>query len=734
MKLNHVLFILLITLFLISIGHAGVGDWTSFTSQNDIRDLMLVGDYIWCATNGGVFSYQISTGTYNQFNNTNGLTSVNAQTIEIDRNGNIWVGFIDGWINYYELQSASWQQIQDYQGHQIHDLKAVGDSLLVALDIGISLYDLRRSEVKETYKHLGWQFQSEIPVNQITVVGKNIWATTGSGLAHSSFELANLMAPESWTNYTTRQGLPGNEVWSVVSHQDSMYVSSSSGVAVLRNQEWIAINRELKNIDVKKLISRNEQLYAVSPEYVSQWKSAEQRWFDIAPKFPFMTCFAVDQNDDLWAGRKKSSDGVGFGHFSLSQQRWEIFIPPGPPSNEFNDLVVDQDGILWCASANDGIFKYDGTSWQQFTTADGLKSNRFQSAAVDSRNRKWFGSIGGGLVMIDTDESIKVFYNEILKGSIGSPNFVVVLDAKADRYDNIWVLNSYAANQNVVAVYTPQLEWYFFSVPEGILTDVVRSFDFDQLDRVWIATQKGVSVIDYANSLADKSDDKIVNNNLTTADGLESDDVKDIAVDYDEIVWIATAGGLNYWDPKTPDKIYIQYGLLSEAINKIAVDIRNNKWFGTTAGVSVLAADGYSFTHYSTDNSSLVSENVTSFGFDTETGKVYIGTTYGLSVLETPYARPRQDLSQLKAGPNPFFIGQGNEFAISELSDNVSIKVISENGMLVRHIPRDEILGAYTTWDGTNDNGEYVASGIYIYVVYNEETGLNRAGKVAVIR
>ena len=88
----------------------------------------------------------------------------------------------------------------------------------------------------------------------------------------------------------------------------------------------------------------------------------------------------------------------------------------------------------------------------------------------------------------------------------------------------------------------------------------------------------------------------------------------------------------------------------------------------------------------------------------------------------------------MKAGPNPFVVGNGNDFSISELSDDVAIKFMTENGMVVRHISKDEILGAFTTWDGRNDNGDYVANGIYIYVIYNEETGLNRVGKVAVIR
>jgi len=168
------IFIIIIILFfyLSAIVFAGVGDWTTFTNQGDIRDLIVDGDNIWCATNGGVFSYEISSGIFSQYNNTNGLTAVDAQTIQKDKYGNIWVGFSDGSLNYFSPQTNSWQSVLDYDGHNIFDLNTIGDSLLVAIDIGISLYDIKREEVKETYKNLGWQLPVEIPVKNILITGK----------------------------------------------------------------------------------------------------------------------------------------------------------------------------------------------------------------------------------------------------------------------------------------------------------------------------------------------------------------------------------------------------------------------------------------------------------------------------------------------------------------------------------------------------------------------------------
>lgn len=725
-----------IVLFLLSFRvtmFAGVGDWTTFISQTDVRDLILVDDHVWCATNGGVFSYEISTGNFQQFHNTNGLTSLDARTIEVDRLGNVWVGFGDGWINYFSADQKAWNIIQDYVGRKINDLEAVGDSMLIALDIGISLYDVQRKEVKETYKRLGWQLTGEIAVRDILIVEREIWAATGSGIARSSFDLANLMAPESWSNYTTLQGLPSNMINTLAFHNGTFYAGTESGVAIMQGQNWSVMNSELPNLEIVKLLSNNNTLYAVTVGYVSRWSADENRWRNVAPFLRPLTCLAVADNGDLWAGRQKSGDGKGFARFSMADTTWDVLLPPGPPGNIINGLAIDHDGVLWCTSSIDGIFRFDGETWRQFTVADGLVNNAFDMVTVDSQNRKWCGGIGSGMVMIDDNDNLTVFHNESLSSS-EDPNWVVVSDVKEDRYNNIWALNSFAANNNVVAVYSPQNQWYFFALQEGILSNVLSSIDFDRFDRAWVGTQRGVSVIDYNNTLANKTDDTIAGNNLTTADGLENNDVKDLAIDQDDIVWIATEGGVNYWNPAAPGKVNYQYGLLSNSVRAVEVDIRNNKWFGTDAGVSILGSDGYTWTHYSTDNSPLVNDNVTSFGFDVATGKVYIGTSNGLSVLETPYSRPLENLNQVKVGPNPFFPGPGKAFAFLDLADDVSIKIMTENGMIVRQIDNENILGAVASWDGKNSSDEYVANGIYLYVIYNEDTGQNRIGKIAVIR
>ena len=70
------------------------------------------------------------------------------------------------------------------------------------------------------------------------------------------------------------------------------------------------------------------------------------------------------------------------------------------------------------------------------------------------------------------------------------------------------------------------------------------------------------------------------------------------------VMWIGTDKGANFW---FANRVGRQFGLISDFVNVIGIDARNNKWFGTANGVSVLANDGVSWTHFTIGNSPLVS-------------------------------------------------------------------------------------------------------------------------------
>jgi len=643
---------------------ADIGDWTTITNKCDIRDIGIFENKIWCATNGGILNYFIPDSTYEEFTNTNGLASIDVTTLEIDGYGNIWFGMNDGHINVYWADSQSWETIDDiveYEDHVINDITSLDDSLYVALDIGISLfhriYENKQREVKETYKNLGKGFQVEIPVTCIYLNGRDIWAGTDYGLAKSNLNISNMQAPESWLNYTTsNSNLLSNTIHSISSLGDDVFVATDVGIAKFNGNNWVTINNGLGSLNATTLSEKDGVLYAGTNDGVYQLNGNE--WSKIGETIRFISSLVVTENGDLWAGRSKISESKGFSHYSQIEAKWNHLIPPGPGGNNFKGMTIDHDGVLWCCSATDGIFRFDGSTWKNINRNDysSFVNNIFWAVKVDQSNRKWFAGWGTGVVSIDDNDSL-TFYND-------SESYKAANNVAIDGNNNIWFTIYSPLDEKVVSAVSPDGEWEHFSKADGILinnANELYGIGVDHSNRIWVGTVSGVTVIDYNNTLHDRTDDQIggPNGTLTTSDGLVHNDVRSIVEDYDNTMWLGTNQGLNYW----AGEVYDKGGVIHDNIQTIAVDIRNNKWFGTVAGLSVLAADNYEWTHYTTENSPLVNSNVTCFAFDDSLGKAYIGTTNGLSCFNTSLvAKPRDNFNQIVAGPNPFILQENTTF------------------------------------------------------------------------
>ncbi len=739
---NSRLFLYLLGILFSSTVYSGIGDWTTYTNKADIRDIGIYKSNIWCATNGGAFKYNINDSTYEDFTNTNALSSNDVNAVAVDSMGNVWFGMSNGYINSYRNETKQWKVIDDIveqKEHVIHDFALKGDSLFVGIDIGISLYHHLysddSSEVKETYKNLGVGFNVEVPVKSVFLHHRDIWAGTDFGVSKSNLDIPNLQAPNSWTYYTSsNSNLLSNTVRSISAKDSIVYVATDKGICKFENNDWVTVNNGLSNDsrrDVYALISRDGKLYAGTK--VGVYVLESDTWVQLGDFVTNITSIDINEDGNVWVGRSKTTSSRGFAQYDQAESKWYHYIPNGPAGNSFKGLAVDHNGVLWCCSPTDGIFSFDGLTWTHYSKErSGLSNNNIWNVAVDNYNQKWFVSWGGGAIKIADDDNISVYRSDVLSGIDIDPSYVPVTNLAIDKDNNVWFIIYGAADGNIVAVTTPEGQWQYFSTNDGILTNndkELYGIGIDQYNRAWIGSRNGVTVIDHNNTVLDKSDDDY-SGTLTTTDGLISNDVRSIAKDYEGIMWLGTNMGLNYWQA---GNVYAKSGVIHDNIQTIAVDVRNNKWFGTIAGLSILAPDNFTWIHYTVENSPLVSSSVTAFAFDENTGRVYIATTNGLSCLETPYAKPQLNLDNVKAGPNPFIIRSGNGFALYKLADGVSINFFTPDGIMVREVPKEMIQGYYE-WDGRTDDGTFVSSGVYIYIIHNSETGLSEVGKVAVIR
>lgn len=718
--------------------------WQTYTNMYDIRDIAIHQENIWCATNGGIFKYNTNDSTFELFTNIDGLSELDVRSIEVDSDGDIWIGTYNGVINLLHPDSREMELIDDYRRHVIYDIKTINqDSLLIAFDNGIGLYVKGAREVRENYYKLGenTRFEAKIHVNRLFVNQDTIWAATDVGIAMTSLDKLNLNDPASWTNYTVQNGLPGSLVKDIIVTQNVVYAITDQGIAKRVNSTWIPINNGIppKIIsEIHSFFENSDTLYVAADYGVYRYDATQDWWFHPYPDLGYANVLVCDANG-IWVGRNARDNLGGIAYIPFSGTEWKEVYPPGPASNRINDVAVDQQGRWWCATTDAGLVAYDGDNWERYGLKQGFPSNWYNTVVVDHSNQVWAGSAGGGLTMIDTDGNAHFYQSEYLAGS-SSPNYIIINDLEVDKKNNVWLINRLASNFNILSVVTPEFDWYHFSKME---TNAVSTLEIDDSGRVWVASDRnGLFVLDYGMTLPDPSDDNF-NQGYNKAEGLWSNFVTAIRQDGEGTMWIGTEEGLNYWyaigGETRLDSFY--YNIISNNIKSIEVDAQNNVWVGTTGGISLIpVADRFRPENYTTFNSPLVSDIITSLTYDPKTGNLFIATPAGLSVLETGFkAAKGDDYSQIQIYPNPFKTGDpAEQLFISNLAQgSKSVKIFTHNGILVKDIPLDDAsqggFGGQAIWNGQNSNNEFVASGIYVILVYTED-GKKHLSKVAVIR
>ncbi|MFQ5602032.1 MAG: two-component regulator propeller domain-containing protein [bacterium] len=716
-------------------------EWQSFTSVGVIQDIDVKNGVVWSGSNGGALQMDISRGEFTKFTNTEGLSGNEIVAVEIDDQATVWFALADGVLNRYFPETDSWHVINEYPNEVITDLVSVGDSLYVGLDTGVSLFIISKNEVKETYLNFGFsrgKIVEKVRANSVFISSRDIWVATDRGLAQASLSKTNLQAPDNWTKHTTQNGLLTNIVHEVVVRDTIPFAATNVGVMQFVEGRWQKVgtlNANVLSIDVAQPNSLFSQATIVILTSTGVfYLDASGQWLRLGASLNDISAFKADDLGNVWIGRKDK--GLAKINFEFNPPDWQLFETNSPASNNFKGLALDAKNRLWCASQGGGIHMWDGQNWRNWSRNDDLKSDDQRTVLVDSSGRIWFGSWGGGITIFeeasDNFTISKIDTTDGILAGSDTPAFVLITNLIADRHGNIWIVNRQANNARVLAVNTPDNRYqYFSSTFQEIGTPFIMTMEIDNADRVWIGTEdRGIKVIDYGSTLFDKNDDDY-SQGLNTSEGLFSNKITALKEDRDGVMWIGSEEGVNKW---FQGMVRNEFGLINDFVNTIGVDARNNKWFGTANGVSVLSNDGVSWTHYTTGNSPLVSGNVLSFAFNFESGEVWIGTSNGLSRLKTPFTASKQNLSLLSGYPNPFVIDRTNKvFTITNLAENTKVVIYNATGSIVKTFKPEEIPGARVEWDGKNEKNQFVASGIYVYLAFTD-TGVSAAGKVAVIR
>lgn len=758
----------------------GLHDWQVITYMNDVTGLTAVSNEVWVGTTGGVYRFDPSANTVDRFTNLDGLASLKISAVVPDmKYGRILAGSTDGIIHVCPVSGDTWQPYYELQGQRIAGLFCLDDTLWAATDNGVGVFLMNENSLEFR------DFFANLPVNPqsgaaVSVFKNRIYFATASGLlsAPSDFIRHNLKIAEAWRLLSVSDGLPSDDVRALTASPDSLYIGTTGGPA------WLDGSFDLHPVEgwtagaVYTIARSPSAVYFANDRSV--YRKSGSTWIFQTTLSGFITVMSVDDGNSVWYGIREGG---------LQKDSWEKPLRiEGPGSNHVGYLIRDSRGRLWMASGkikltfDRGFYRFENGRWTNYYfTSSWYRKNSTDVVYEDMFGNIWIGTWGGGITMMRPDDTFDFYHAWPEEGSLivsdingddtlhfqglpedrlgcfvganvtGSETYTVITQFAEDHNQNFWVANYLARVPQYLAAIADRSEsglsdcadWTYYGSNIGLkpsesqITAMLFE-DFGEFERIWLGTF-GQGVIRYENPPTNNSF------TLSTSDNLFSNTILCMARDLDGIIWIGTDAGLNSYQPDASGTSRLVYkhvgetGPIENKINQIFVDDKNNKWFATDGGLSVLIADrspwdASAWVHYTPQNSGLPDKTVNSVFVDSRTGAAYIGTESGLAIFKGAFSGYKTDMNELVTGPNPFIIDGSTSFIIKNLAFNSRVKIFNLKGELIRELTtgKGEVQGSRAVWDGKDSRQNAVASGVYLFLAFNDE-GMNGSGKIAVI-
>ncbi len=198
---------------------------------------------------------------------------------------------------------------------------------------------------------------------------------------------------------------------------------------------------------------------------------------------------------------------------------------------QINTSFQDKEGFVWFGT-NKGLFKFDGTNQQRYTTADSLPDDNVTAIAEDSAGRIWTGHKNGSIAIVDKG-LIKKF--NPAEGSATKSISKMLFDKKGRLWFSTTGDGLYYFNEGRLYRLDEKE-----NMPDLFVYDIME----DAQGRIWAGTDAGIAIC----SLNNNNTPTI--KTINSKNGLSDNIIKKLLPCEDGTVWLATedAGVINY-DP-----------------------------------------------------------------------------------------------------------------------------------------------------------------------------------------
>ncbi|OUR98426.1 ABC transporter substrate-binding protein [Flavobacteriales bacterium 33_180_T64] len=765
--------------------------WEGYFSYFEIKDISRGGDKIYAASENAIFSYDVLTNEIETITTINGLSGETISTIKYSEDFDLLlVGYETGLIEIlFDADSEILSVVDILEKESISPaLKKINHFneneglIYISTDYGISVYDLNQLQFGDTY-FIG-DAGSQVIINQTTIFNGFIYAACASSGAIRKAPLSNpnLIDFQQWTSISFGDFIAiqkvGSKLYAVQSNK-TLYELVNDNLNVLFTYPTLPL--DVRSVDDKLIITIKEQVFVYNENYVELQTASTNENYDT--NFVAATIF----EDNLYIGTETT--GV-LKTINESPGEYDIILPQGPSSNRAFKIQAG-DGELWVTygdyttSFNPNPQKRRGISilrdeeWNNIPYDSLLTAVNLVDIAINPFNpsQVFISSFQKGILEMNNDEAT-ILLNQENSGLESlvyppAPNFISIRQSGSqfDRNGLMWTITSKV--DRALKSYDPSSgQWQGYSFSE-LIPDAL----FDELGFTEIVIGNGgmkwISAYNFG-FIGYNTDTQEINNVFSEEQNMPSSQVKAIALDSRNQLWIGSIKGLrvlfntsnfiNDPNPSVNEIVILENGIPTELlanqyITDIKVDGSDNKWVGTLdSGIFYFSPDGQeTIFHFTTDNSPLPSNSISDISIDPQSGRVYISTFKGLVSFSSGGTKPKETLEEAYIYPNPVrpeynILGFSdlnninNGIKISGLTESVNVKITDIEGNLVAEAQSRvnqrsskanynfAIDGGTGIWNGKNFRGNIVASGVYLFLISDLDSFETKVLKVLIVR
>ncbi len=722
-------------------------NWQVHSSQMNILSATLdKWGNLWCATDGGVFHFKPNSNEdFVSYNSLNGLNSIETRFITYNiQTDEIYVGTNDGALSIYS-PSKGWENILDirkslYTRVEINHILFQDSIAFISGGFGFTTFDVHKKVFLKTPARLG-NFPNGTNCNQSIVFGEYLWIATELGIARIKLT-EKITNPLSWENFTSSNGLKDQNVLFLAVENNYLYAFSKNTVYKYNGKDFetFLTLESYENINCVQVF--DGKIYFSTTNFVRNLNDNLVYYVTDSPQKAKINGFLFLSKDQVVVFLNKS----GLVLKNITKGELKFYLPKSPISNQFNYFDITPNGGFWSATNSDprgeGLMFLKDANWTNFTTFlhPQITTNNFTKVTC-VEDTVYASSWGEGLFVIYPSSDtfvIKKFNNtnSPLTGIPANQNYVVVEQTAYEHYKStLWIINYSDAKIGYLLVSLDK-----FGKFHGFVRTPLRKYNnilIDEFGTKWISSRDGTGLYYFneRNTLEDTTDDVV--GNLIWSVNLPSTNIYSMAYDKNGYIWCGTGQGMflilnpgAVLNNSTP--IIRKLKLLEDySVNCIHIDALNYKWIATNKGVFVLSPDASDIVLTLTkENSPILSDEVAYIKSNPADGKYYFGTNKGLVVASSLIVQP-SDSYQISIAPQPFTLPQDQYLLIDGLAMDSEIKILTINGEIVRTLFTQS---KKTLWDGKDNNGNYVSTGVYLLVAKSLTTKESSVYKIAIIR